>query len=1158
MRTRLILSLAVVLCSQFALAADPAAVWEIGKTDGDYRDLAIAGDHNAYPKAFPKDVDYVISKSDPAKDFSFIHPGPTDPWAGNRPHAVRISFELAAVEAGAYELRIDLVDTQGAHAPTLRVDVNGQHTDLPLETGTGDISLVRPDKGKRRNLKLVFGADTLKQGGNRIELTSVGGSWMLYDAVSLWRTAADTRQPIQIKANASIFFVERDGKLQQEISVAASNILSAGPVKVEVRSGEQLVGSAEFPKATLGAVSSPMLVDDTSTPRELTVKVTAGDQSGTAQLTQKAQRKWQIYVAPATHTDIGYTEFQSRVIELHNRNTDLALELAEEFPLYHWNLESSWAAQMWLRERPAYRHEAIFEASRQKRIGIEASYLNMLTGLCSEEELIRTMYYSARLNREHGVPFESYTLTDAPSHVWTTPTILRGAGIKYLSVGINGTRAPILKHNIHHKSPFWWEGPDGSKILTWFAVGYSQAGQIGLREGAGRMRSAIERDLYWWDHRTDYPYDAILLHGAYSDNVSIGRDIAESLAAYSKQYAYPKVILCANNHFFEHIEKNFADKIPTVRGCGGSWWEDGAGSTAIETGICRVTHQQAVTAEAVWAAVTKADAKAAVPQERFDRVWDNILLYDEHTWGAYNSISEPTSDFVTRQWAVKAAYAVQAAEEAQRLLQEGLVRLASCVAPPAEGESLLVFNPSGRPRGGLVRAQLPRGVVVMDGDKVLPQQTIREDKEVSPRKGKRKQMPFLTRAEVVFELPKEVPAVGYAAYHLASAEDLKTLPTPKRFDGKVLENDFYKVTFDTKTGGISSLLDKKLGKELVDSAGKYTLGQVIYAAGGGNKKPDGREDTQVECPNPAEVKFTSPTKASIEPGLSGALLTSARTVSSVNPLTRIEMEVVLYEHHRKVDFTFRMHKHMVDRNKEAVYIAFPFAGTSPQFRYEIGGGSVRPNEDQFPGSCRDWFSVQRWVTVNTDNAGVAWSPLDTPLAMFCDIQAGKWLDTLAITNGTVFAYAMNNYWCTNYKAGQGGDRDEFVFRYSLTSDASMDSAAASLFGETAVAPLEAVIMPPVAQGISRESLASSHGFCQVTPETVTLTTIKQADDGKGLIVRVRETSGKPAEVKIATRFGWKNASRCDLVERVQEPLPGEGGAVTLKLGANAIATVRFE
>ena len=176
---------------------------------------------------------------------------------------------------------------------------------------------------------------------------------------------------------------------------------------------------------------------------------------------------------------------------MHNRNTDLALDLAREYPLFHWNLESSWAAQMWFRDRPPSRHRELIEAARQKRVGIESGYLNMLTGLCSQEELIHDLYYSARLARQSGIPFESHTLTDAPSHVWTVPTILAGAGIRYLSVGVNQTRAPLFRKNIHHKSPFWWVGPDGSKVLTWFSDGYSQAERIGLKDGAERMQATL-------------------------------------------------------------------------------------------------------------------------------------------------------------------------------------------------------------------------------------------------------------------------------------------------------------------------------------------------------------------------------------------------------------------------------------------------------------------------------------------------------------------------------------------------------------------------------------------------------------------------------------------------------------------------------------------
>ncbi len=142
---------------------------------------------------------------------------------------------------------------------------------------------------------------------------------------------------------------------------------------------------------------------------------------------------------------------QANVIKVHNRNTDLALELVREFPLYHWNLESSWAAQVWLEEVSPARQRGAVQGGGRAPHRHRGELPEHAERLCSEEELIRNMYYSARLHRKYGVPFESYTITDAPSHVWSVPSILAGAGIRCLSVGVNQTRAPLFKQEIHKK-----------------------------------------------------------------------------------------------------------------------------------------------------------------------------------------------------------------------------------------------------------------------------------------------------------------------------------------------------------------------------------------------------------------------------------------------------------------------------------------------------------------------------------------------------------------------------------------------------------------------------------------------------------------------------------------------------------------------------------
>ncbi len=1111
MNTRRLMA-ALMLWAMLAGAAQAEeAIVQIGKVDHNFSDLGPAQPVQAYAKSFPNDVKFVVGQSDAKKDFSGIHPGPEDAWAGRRQHPFAIEFTLADEPAGTYELKIDLVDTHANAAPTLRVDVNGSSVEQTLARGAGDISLVRPQAGKQRTLRFILGPKYLKKGSNRIELTVTHGSWLLYDAISLARLSDGKEPAIELKATPTIFFVERDGRLLQELRLSASGVAKDEPAKITVHAGVDKVGEAKLDDSRLGTASGSVYVEEAVAPRQLTVTVSTAGQSKTVSLTQVPQKKWHIFVSPSVHTDIGYTNLQSQVIAVHDRNTDLALEMVREFPLYHWNLESSWAAQMWFRDVPEYRHEELLQAAREHRIGIESGYLNMLTGLCSEEELIRNLYYSARLHRLYGVPFESCTITDAPSHVWSVPSILAGAGIHCLSVGVNQTRAPLFKKEIHKKSPFWWEGPDGAKVLTWFAAGYAQAGQIGLNDGFEQMRSAVERDLTWWGKRTDYPYDAILLHGAYSDNNSSTKHIAETITEYARHYAYPKVVLCANNDFFAYIEKNFADKIPTVRGGGGSWWEDGAGSTAVETAINRTAHADAVAAETIWGVLKAQDKAKAVPQGKFDKVWDNILLFDEHTWGAFNSITQPLLDFVARQWAVKAAYATTAKDGADRLIEHGLTELAAQVDVPAG--SLLVFNPSGQKRSGLVEAAIPRDMVIADHNGPLPQQVTRSA--------------LLVKVGVLFEA-RDVPAVGYRTYKLVPAlqEGRAVSPVaPKRFDGKVLENDYYKVSFDPKTGGVASLFDKTLGKELVDAGSPYKLGQLIYAAGGTDKPNEMRWD----LPDPNKIKFSSPEKSRQELGSAGSVFTSVKSQFPMPMFPHAEMVVVLYEHERRVDVNFRLRKDHTF-NKEAVYFAFPFAGTGPQFRYEIGGGNVRPNEDQFPGACRDWFSVQRWVTVNTKQQAVAFSPIDTPLVTFCQMTPGNWLDELPITNGTIFAYVMNNYWATNYKAAQDGD---FTFRYSITSDKAIDPAAATAFGAAVQEPMRAVVTVPGAAG-GQGKLPASASFCSVQPASVEVTTVKPADDGRGVIVRLHETAGQATDATVALSLpNVQKVSQWGLVERDQ-------------------------
>ena len=60
----------------------------------------------------------------------------------------------------------------------------------------------------------------------------------------------------------------------------------------------------------------------------------------------------------------------------------------------------------------------------------------------------------------------------------------------------------------------------------------------------------------------------------------------------------------------------------------------------------------------------------AYPAEDFYQAWRNAILYDEHTWGAHNSISEPDHPFVKSQWAIKRQFAVDADAQSRQLIEK--------------------------------------------------------------------------------------------------------------------------------------------------------------------------------------------------------------------------------------------------------------------------------------------------------------------------------------------------------------------------------------------------------------------------------------------------------------------------------------------------------
>jgi alpha-mannosidase len=350
----------------------------------------------------------------------------------------------------------------------------------------------------------------------------------------------------------------------------------------------------------------------------------------------------------------------------------------------------------------------------------------------------------------------------------------------------------------------------------------------------------------------------------------------------------------------------------------------------------------------------------------------------------------------------------------------------------------------------------------------------------------------------------------------------------------MLESPYYRVDLDPSTGAVRSIYDKQLQKELVDQSSPYRFGQYLYVSGG-DKEPNSILQYRVLSPKP-ELQVHAAEKGRLISVERTPYGWCARMESSAANTPTISSEIRLYENTKKIEFVEDISKKEV-LTKDAVYFAFPFAMEHPQFQYEIQNGVVDPAKDMYPGAGHEWFSVQHWVAVQQDGVSGTVMPLDTPLMTLGDINRGAWPTEFGQRPGTIFSYAMNNYWHTNYRAAQGG---HFQFRYVVTSAASTDPAALSRMGWEEVTPLEEdeIRSQDKALDLPRPLDGKQASFMTVDDPDLLLETWKPAEDGDGTVVRFLDLGGKPRTVTVSTPLlALDKATEADAVERNQKSLP---------------------
>nr|WP_328808588.1 hypothetical protein [Nonomuraea montanisoli] len=920
-----------------------------------------------------------------------------------------------------------------------------------------------------------------------------------------------------------------------------------------------------------------LLVPEVSAPRAFTLE-SRDDEGlvGSARITVTPQRKWSVFVVHHSHLDIGYTDPQGTVLRHHLEYLDAAVRLADETASwpddakFRWTVESSMPALKWLENRPAEQVEAFAAAARAGVIEVTALPFQLHTEACSTEELYRQLRFTSELQDRYGFATRSAMHTDVPGAVVGLVDALNAAGVRYLAAAHNwaGRSVPYLHGGDKLTRPFRWRAPSGNELLVWFTdtphgMAYMEGNTVGLTDSYELADDLLPRYLaalatrgypygpgtFGWQgpDAPREPYELDVLHmrvqGAHADNAGPSIVPAAIARTWNERWAWPRLRSAANSDFFEHVEEHYHDRLAVHEGDWTDWWADGLGSGARPLGYVRRA-QSALRAAETLHTLAGADAT-----DRIDEAYDKVALFNEHTWGAANpwEDAEEAGDSGGLQWTRKSSGAYDAQDDAADLLHAAVRRFGAALAeegdlPEGTLASFAVFNPATRARTDLVRAFLPRDVVAADVPIALVDartgDTLAHHEEyVHPE-----DWPTRPIGRHLHAVVPDVPGNGYARIDVVTAGSQAAEPAEADLGG-VIENEFYRVTYDVREGYIGSIFDKVAGRELVNRDAAAGFGQYVY-------------DSYATAPHfnhlSGHVGAHDRTLLGDRAIGRGATIVKAQRTAVTERLV-VELQgkgvdwlrttIELHRGVPRLDLTYQLAKQGTPA-KEAVFLAFPFAA-GPATAWELTGGVGGRDVPQVPGSAAYMLPIRHWIAFDDPELTVAWATLEAPLVQLGTIHMpyAPFPPTLEQEDGTVYSWALNNIWDTNFPSQQQG---ETTFRYAVMSQAGADGRRLGALAASGLTEPFAGVLVTGPCGDAARTYAS------VDHPDVLVTSIGQA--GAERVVRLQSLAAEPVEVTL-TVPGLRSAEVSAGLERGREPAEVAGESVKVRLPACGVAAV---
>lgn len=779
-----------------------------------------------------------------------------------------------------------------------------------------------------------------------------------------------------------------------------------------------------------------------------------------------------FYLIHHAHTDVGYTDRQEKIAWNHAKYLESVVEILREaerkpeWAGFCWNVESFWMLECFLKWSTPEYIGAFWQYVQEGKIGLSASYLNG-SDLTDEMILRETLEMEQRVARENGVRLESAMTADINGYAWGYPSLMAEAGVKRLLSAVH-------THHGYHAAgkkqyPFYWEGPDGRRLLVWQTEHYHLGNEINIHQYSGQYGYMIQdglpntgltnwelstRRLYAYAEQLKldgYPFSfcPILVSGLCTDNSPPGPRIIEFVHRWNAEHgAEIELEMTTLDRFFEEAERH-ADGIPTLRGDWTDWWADGTCSTPDA-----VSHYKEAVRKYHICRTLDPDCTRGVSPELMETARHNLMLYAEHTWGFSASVSEPAHPFVNLLDMRKTLYASRAHEAVSLCLDALCGQFGETPMVIWKDYRIHAVNPSPVPVTAIARCDF----------EILF--THRHFRLIDEKTGREVpcQMVRVARGWQ-FNISAELAPLEHAVYRVeetpAPRPPMPGMTSDYGADGvydlafaRHADPDWVCTPFEMITPflhvrweigrGITSIRDRVRNRELITDPEETAFGPIY-------------EITPVRTDPCTERRRMGRNRKAVHTHRDFGRLTDVQVQEHGKVLSRViltyEMEgcrsteLILTAWHDlpRLDVDLRIHKES-RIEPENLYLALPFAREDAVLYADKTGCILRPRLDQIPGTCTEYYETQNGIAWTDPEGALMIEMPDAPMFSMGtllphDIRLAG--DPLQKNTDRVYAWVMNNFWETNFKASLGGFHQfRYVLRLMDTADPETVFAAA--------------------------------------------------------------------------------------------------------------------